>query len=401
MYIKRIKAKNFKSFNNIDIELDKFNILIGNNASGKSNFVKLLKFIKNILPDGFEDAVSQAGGIEFFKNFNNQEKPFELTVEFAVNEKYDEDGHPPAKGYLINSIRYDLTMPLQNEIIIEEEKLSILGTCDYNEELPKEILYHKKNGEISISDDDVITDVPNLFPLFYLLKDLNKKDNWRDYNYFNFRDFESFVKNIHFYDFETNACKSPSPAESKKALSENGSNLAKIIESILANEEDKNKFINAISYILDYVDNINATKEINAYTAYNILEKYSNRYLPSGFLSDGTVNIVALIVAMFFQHSAISVFEEPDRGIHPNLIQKLVDLMKEAAYKKQIIITTHNPQVVKYSDKSSLLLISRDKSGYSKITHPLDNQSIKTFLDNEMGLDEIYIDNLLEIANVQ
>jgi AAA15 family ATPase/GTPase len=39
MTIKRIKVSNFKSFKNLDVELGKFNILIGANACGKSNFI--------------------------------------------------------------------------------------------------------------------------------------------------------------------------------------------------------------------------------------------------------------------------------------------------------------------------------------------------------------------------
>ena len=48
MAIKKIKISNFKSFKNLEIELGKFNVLIGANASGKSNFIQIF----NTLPGG-------------------------------------------------------------------------------------------------------------------------------------------------------------------------------------------------------------------------------------------------------------------------------------------------------------------------------------------------------------
>ena len=45
MFIKKIYVTNFKSFNEQNIALEKFNILIGANASGKSNFITLFNFL--------------------------------------------------------------------------------------------------------------------------------------------------------------------------------------------------------------------------------------------------------------------------------------------------------------------------------------------------------------------
>lgn len=46
MSIKKIKVTNFKSFKDLEIILDKFNVLIGANASGKSNFVQICQTIR-------------------------------------------------------------------------------------------------------------------------------------------------------------------------------------------------------------------------------------------------------------------------------------------------------------------------------------------------------------------
>ncbi|MGH9427438.1 MAG: AAA family ATPase, partial [Terriglobia bacterium] len=67
-FIKSIKAGNFKSFKSLEVPLGQFNVLIGANASGKSNFVNVFRFLKNIASFGLDNAVSMRGGIEFLRN---------------------------------------------------------------------------------------------------------------------------------------------------------------------------------------------------------------------------------------------------------------------------------------------------------------------------------------------
>src|SRR5271165_6787269 len=70
MRLTRIRAKNFKSFRELDVRLDDLNVLIGANASGKSNFVQLFTFVRDIAESGLENAVSIQGGAQYLRNVN-------------------------------------------------------------------------------------------------------------------------------------------------------------------------------------------------------------------------------------------------------------------------------------------------------------------------------------------
>ncbi|MHC3130004.1 MAG: AAA family ATPase [Candidatus Bathyarchaeota archaeon] len=48
-----IRIDNFKSFKKLDVTLNQFNVLIGANASGKSNFVSIFSFLKDIVSNGW------------------------------------------------------------------------------------------------------------------------------------------------------------------------------------------------------------------------------------------------------------------------------------------------------------------------------------------------------------
>ncbi|HZD44004.1 MAG TPA: AAA family ATPase, partial [Methanomicrobiales archaeon] len=61
MQIERIIASNFKTFHNLNITLGPYNVLIGTNAAGKSNFIDILKFMRDIARHGLKNAISLQG----------------------------------------------------------------------------------------------------------------------------------------------------------------------------------------------------------------------------------------------------------------------------------------------------------------------------------------------------
>ena len=99
----------------------------------------------------------------------------------------------------------------------------------------------------------------------------------------------------------------------------------------------------------------------------------------------------------FFQRDTIiSIIEEPERNLHPSLISKVVSLMQEASKRKQIVITTHNPEILKHCSINEILFVKRDLNGIASITKPSEKQQVINFLKNDVGIDELFIQNLIQ-----
>ena len=86
MQIKKIGVSNFKSFDEAEIELGRFNVLIGANASGKSNFINILQFIKDIAEYGLDNAISMQGGVDYIRNINIGASK-NLSIELHIDSK--------------------------------------------------------------------------------------------------------------------------------------------------------------------------------------------------------------------------------------------------------------------------------------------------------------------------
>ncbi len=95
MAIKRIEIKKFKNFSDQKsdqkIELGQFNVLVGANASGKSNFLKIFKFISDIANYGLNNAISRQGGIKYLRNTSIATKE-NFALKMVIDSNYSDDG---------------------------------------------------------------------------------------------------------------------------------------------------------------------------------------------------------------------------------------------------------------------------------------------------------------------
>jgi predicted ATPase len=85
--LEEIYVDNYKSFHKAAIKLDDFNIIVGANNAGKTNFIDLLEFIQDAIRYGLVTAVKKKGGYEKVKNFRrNQDDFVEIKALFKKSE---------------------------------------------------------------------------------------------------------------------------------------------------------------------------------------------------------------------------------------------------------------------------------------------------------------------------
>jgi predicted ATPase len=212
-----------------------------------------------------------------------------------------------------------------------------------------------------------------------------------------FPPWERISASVCFYDLSPKTAKNLIPISGKTELEEDGKNLALILNPILEDKDKKRKLINLLSDVLPFVNNIGTKKYAEKSLMITLKEKYfSEEELRADLLSDGTIEIITLLIILFFEEKSVVFIEEPERHLHPYLLSRLVSLMKDASKNKQIIVTTHSSEIVKHADIKDILLVSRSEEGNSEIKRPADNEQVKVFLKNELGLEDLFVQNLLD-----
>ena len=202
---------------------------------------------------------------------------------------------------------------------------------------------------------------------------------------------------IRIFDFDPKELKRSSSMASTKMLEENGANLASVLQSILRKKEDSKKLTLLLNEFLPFIETVSVENNPDKSFSYKIRECYNSKDFYANFLSDGTVSILALIIALYFEAlSNVIILEEPERNIHPKLLANLISSAEDIAKEKQVIITTHNPEFLKHANIDDVRLVSRDCSGKTKVSKPGDSTIVKEFIRNDLGLEELFLQGLLE-----
>ena len=88
--------------------------------------------------------------------------------------------------------------------------------------------------------------------------------------------------------------------------------------------------------------------------------------------------------------------EEPEKSMHPSLMARIAEMARDASRRRQIIMTTHSPELVGHAGIESLYAIKKDPGGFSEVCRPSANKEIAQFLENGVGVAEMHAHNMLE-----
>ena len=427
MYIKSISIKNFKSIEKAEIEFQPLTMIVGANASGKSNIINVFRFIENIMTDGIENAVALQGGIQYISNANLskgekieirftidlsnetwmrhlQNRKFALEVQ-EIDYKFIIQPNKKGGGY---HIAYDYVKMSYN--CYSFDATAAKGEKYNSLNIKFTTAFERKNQQASIkndykisSNDVVAQDFENELKsdaasAYFILVTSQHKTELMLYRLsMLLPPFFSENTFIRIFDFDPKELKRSSSMASTKMLEENGANLASVLQSILRKKENGRKLTSLLNEFLPFIETVSVENNPDKSFSYKIRECYNKKDFHANFLSDGTVSILALIIALYFEElSNIIILEEPERNIHPKLLANLISSAEDVAKEKQVIITTHNPEFLKYANINDVRLVSRDCSGKTNVSKPSDSTIVKKFMKNDLGLEDLFLQGLLE-----
>lgn len=416
MPIREIAVSNFKSFRAMTLQPDNFNVVIGSNASGKSNFIQVIKFIRDIAKYGLSNAISLQGGVEYLRNtIIGPKQPFSIKITYLLEERRaDIVGTKGGSAVFFRPeevcYAFSLVFPEAGETYeIASDTLEVKGQFLRQEGSEKKergegtIMLVRTGGPIQycicppkgleMGDDD-------LFPYYFQRKEVPGGTLIMTLPLFvpGVPSLEWIFRGMKVYDFDPRLLKKAVPIMGKTDLEKDGSNLAIVIKNIIEDPVKKENFTRLLRDVLPFIDDVAVEKFMDLSMFLKLKEIYSReKYLPASMISDGTINICALVIALYFEDRPVTIIEEPERNIHPYLISRLVEMLKDAARSKQVIVTTHNPEMVRHVDISDIILITRDAEGFSRLSRPANEKEIRDFLEDEIGIEELFIQNLLGI----
>ncbi|RJP23326.1 MAG: DUF2813 domain-containing protein [Candidatus Omnitrophota bacterium] len=406
-----IEALNFRCFKYIRQPLGPFQVLVGPNASGKSAFFDILKFLHYLVKEDLEAACKQWSEdfIDLFWGRDGEE--FEVAIEASIS---GDNGIKSFQYY--DSIRYELRIKHDSDIrafVIDAESLYLKTKNDLmmDGKLPLEIKKLKINSPYLIRYSEeygIKIYTIEMNPSKYDSLSFGPNEKWSKLSGLQFIQFTKemdaefialknlLVDNIEYINLDSEKLKKTCSYQSGKNLRSNGENLSWVVENFSKNHKDQfNEWLLHVQTALPDLENIRAVVRPEDRKCYLMLKYRNGLEVPSWMVSEGTLRLLALtIIAYLPGAKGIYLIEEPENGIHPLNIETIMQSL-QSIYDGQVLITTHSPAIISLVDVDQILCFNRNEENGAKIICGNDHPVLKDW-KKESNLGVLFAGGFLE-----
>lgn len=161
-------------------------------------------------------------------------------------------------------------------------------------------------------------------------------------------------------------------------LNDGGENMALVLNNI--RPQVKNELIESLQKLFDGIDDLHVS--IDGANVLLFLEENGRRSTPATRLSDGTLRYLSLLAILLHPNPPpLVAIEEPELGLHPDIIPHIAELLVSASTRMQLVVTTHSQMLVDaLTDRPESVVVCSRFGGESSLER-LDAEALKAWLD--------------------
>jgi hypothetical protein len=408
--LKRIRLKDFKSFVDEEVEVAPLTLLVGANASGKSNFLEALRFLQ---------------GTEFDMN---------LAEVLNGEDRPGPDPWPGLRGRAEEAARIGtLGFTIRSEwTALERDSAESTKTYDVAHSISCRTKPYPELGAESLSRGDgkplfsgisrgsgfevcwepenhpykkVQIAWPDYSLLWLILGGTNSPRAYKvprevvDYAF----SLSEVLKKIRFLEIRPNVMRGY--GRRGAPLGDDGANLSGVLADLCSDPLQRTSLVGWIAELsapeiegLDFLD----IKELGDVMTM-FIEKGGKR-ISARSVSDGTLHFLGTLLALrTAEPGSVILIEDIEAGLHPTRIRLLVEYLETVTRERQIqvIATTHSPVVLQWLSDESLrnaIVFGRVPDHEGTIMRRLSDLPHFNEVVERSGIDEMFTTGWLEMA---
>ena len=355
--INALRLVNFKNFADVTLRMGRFTVIVGANASGKSNLRDAFRFLHGIgrgytLPDVIGGRYGAGAQVEWEQIRGTAgevvrfgKSRFRLSFRMTLDD---------AEVRYVILIRVDKAESVTFRVAAEQLQVD------------KSIIYSShpgKDDRVYLQEDDnhlllrmaktgtqrrlglriaVRPDQPALTQIDEHRGVVRTHKKWAS-------QVAQALAGMRFLDLSPDRMRQ-SAFPGQTVLGDSGENLPTVLKEICANERRKRTLAEWTRALtpMDVHDFQFPTDPTTGRVQLSLVESKRKR-VSAYSASDGTLRFLAMLAALLGPNPArLYVFEEIDNGIHPSRQQLLIDLIEGQTAKGdyQVVTTTHSPDLI-------------------------------------------------------
>ena len=418
MLFHSLKLSGLLSFgpDGIDLPLKPLNVLIGPNGSGKSNLLEAISLLQ-AAPRGISEPMSRTGGVREW-TWKGAGASDSITMEVVVSFLPGPTSRAPSAIFVNpdtrsvdlpprGMLRHHLTLVGQDgRTIVADEQVEPLETSP---ETHDEVAYYRppRDEQVAAALDAAVQKISksenargDAWPAFVGGREgaLEFASGYKaDESLLSFFASPNFpalwhlkeqYRRIRLYrnwSFGPDAdARPPCSAHARSDFLEEGAGNLPLVLSQL-HGTGRTTFLAALEKLFDGIVDVQCP--VTGGTVSLFLEEAGGRSIPASRLSDGTLRYLSLLAILLHpEPPPLVCIEEPELGLHPDLLPTLADLMIEASERSQLVVTTHSDVLVDaLTDQPESVVVCEKHDGRTEMKR-LDKADLAKWLkDYRLG----------------
>ncbi len=324
----RVQLRHYRSIAKTDIQFGDLLFLVGPNGSGKSNFLDALRLLSEALQTSLDQALRSRGGVaEVRRRSTGHPNHFGIDLEFRGPD------FSGSYGFEVGAVKDG-----GFRITREECRVHTTGGGE-----SRHGYFKVRGGKLTEQSEPVMP--PPSETRLYLVSAAG------------IRLFEPVfegLSGINVFSLNPDSMRDPQTPDSGEFLRRDGSNVASVLHRLEGTAQGR---------IEDYLRHIVpgmrgvSRKDLGNWETLEFAQDVQGSDNPWRFpaqsVSDGTLRALGVLVALFADtgHTLSTVgIEEPESALHPAAAGVLLDALRDAGERRQVIITSHSPDLLDRDD---------------------------------------------------
>jgi predicted ATPase len=371
--INHIKIGGFRKLKEIDLLVRPLMVLIGANGVGKTSLLDAFSMLSASAIGGLNSKLSQYGGVASVLTHEKAEA-VSLFVEMDV------PGHNP--------LEYELSLvPKGVGYVISRESLSqsregFNGVFKHIDSHDGTIQYYKTEGTRRLVRPTWEHN-PVETSLFQVPKMFREPEELRR--------ILGSVTQYHALDVSSRApVKLPQQMKPAELPGADGEDLIPFLYYLRESNRDRYEAIeDVLKSAFPSFETLSFPPVAAGMLSMTWKDKNFNKPFYMHELSEGTLRFLWLVSLLQSPAlSTVTMIDEPEVSLHPELLSILADLMREASERTQLIVATHSDRLIRYLEPKEVVVMDSDDDGCTTATWG-DSLDLDNWLQ-EFSLDEVW-----------
>ena len=370
--INRIKIGGFRRLLKVDLPVRPFMVLIGANGVGKTSFLDALSILSASASSNLNSMLSQFGGIaNLLTRGKSEDLSFlvDMTVPGHEPLEYELRLAPKGTGYSIS------------RELLSQKRQGFNNPFRHIESSDGDIRYYETEENRLVRPDwehnPLETSLSQVPKMFRQPEELRR--------------ILATATQYHVLDVGPRApVKMPQPMKPATLPGPDGGDLVPYLYYL--REGDRERFeiiIDSLRAAFQDFEELSFPPVAAGMLAMTWKDKQFNKPIYMNELSEGTLRFLWLVSLLQSPNlSTITMIDEPEVSLHPELLSLLADLMREASKRTQLIVATHSDRFIRFLNPDEVVVMDVDDDGCATATWA-DSMDLDQWLA-EYSLDEVW-----------